>query len=409
MKPMTDTIKSILAGAAATPFILMTTIGVALICGLNPHFLLVSVLITNIFGILFNRNSSDFFNLGAGLIVLMLSYQYSIGIESGYLQTFIMFAIPAIVFTILSFLPFNYWLVPNRVIAILTFGIGIIVIINQLPHAFAYTASQTDFSFNGEESSFIRTSTASNWVQLALALSIPIAALIGHRFKKGIIVLFLATFISLCLGYLLDYDTTPLQSKMLLFNEPFQLNWTFSPEIIYSSLQNGITITVVMLMSFWADFSTLNHDNKENKGTIKKSLRTIGAGNLISGLFGIMPANISLIDSFSIRAYGGKGWISKLPTILTLMVIAIIGIPNFNVPLFAFAGVYIYVGILLVIKSWQLLKGLHWIDYVSTLIIGSIIIISDYTIGFIFAILYALTYNLFTRWKRTDQEQTTID
>ena len=387
----------------------MMTIGVGLACGLNPHFLLVSVLITNIFGIVFNQNSSDFFNIGAGLVVLMFSYQYSIGIESGYPQTFLMFAIPATVFTILSFLPVNYLLVPNRVIAILTFGIGIIVIIKQLPHAFAHTTPLTDFSFNEEETSFLGTSTVSNWIQLALALSIPMAALIGHRFKKGIIALFLATFVSLCMGYLLGYDTAPLQSEMLIFNEPFQLNWTFSSEIIYSSLRNGITVTVVMLMSFWADFSTLNHDNKENKGTIKKALRTIGAGNLISGLFGVMPTNISLIDSFSIRVFGGKGWISKLPGIITLMIIAIIGIPSINVPLFPFAGVFIYVGILLVIKSWQLLKGLNRIDYVFTLIIGSIIIISDYTIGFILAMLYAMVFYLFTRWKQTDHEQNTID
>lgn len=406
---MTDVIKSFLAGIAATPFILVMTIGVGLACGLNPHFLLVSVLITNIFGILFNRNSSDFFNIGAGLVVLMITYQEAIGIESGYPQTFIMFAVPATVFTILSFLPVNYLLIPNRVIAILTFGIGIIVILKQLPHAFAFTPQQTDFSFAGEERSFLETSTVNNWVQLTLALSIPIAALIGHRFKKGTIALFLATFISFCLGYLLGYDTTVLQSEMLLFDEPFQLNWDFSPEIIYSSLRNGITVGVVMLMSFWVDFSTLNHDHQDNKGTIKKSLRTVGVGNFISGLFGVMPTNISLVDSFSIRAFGGEKWISKLPIILILMVIAIIGIPNFNVPLFAFAGVLIYIGILLVTKSWQLLKELHWIDYAFTFIIGSIVTISDYTIGFFLAMIYALAFYLITRWKQTNHAQKTSD
>ncbi|WP_196887281.1 SulP family inorganic anion transporter [Aureivirga sp. CE67] len=396
---MTDIMKSILSGIAATPFILMMTIGVSLACGLNPHFLLVSVLITNIFGILFNRNSSDFFNIGVGLVVLMITFQNSIGIESGYLQTFIMFAVPAIIFIILSYLPVNYLLVPNRVISILTFGIGIIVILKQLPNAFAYSSLQTNSSFDGEEKSFLELSTVRNWVQLALALSIPIVALIGHRFKKSIIALFLATFVSLCLGYLLGYETTPFHSEMLLFNEPFQLNWTFSPEILYSSLQNGITVTVVMLMSFWADFSILNHDSKDNKETIKKSFRTVGFGNLISGIFGVMPTNISLIDSFSIRAFGGERWISKLPIIFTLMIIAIVGIPNFNVPIFVFAGVLIYIGILLIIKSWLLLKELHWLDYFFTLAIGLIIVISDYTIGFVLAMFYALVFYLISRWK----------
>lgn len=406
---MTDVIKSILAGIAATPIILMLTIGVGVASGLNPHFLLVSVIITNIFGILFNRNSSDFFNIGAGLVVLMFTYQNTIGIESGYPQTFIMFAIPATVFTILSCLPINYLLVPNRVIAILTFGIGFIVILKQLPYAFAYTPPpHTDFSFAGEERSFLGTSTVSNWGQLALALSIPIGALIGHRFKKGVIALFLATFLSFSLGYLLEYDTGLIQNEMLLFNKPFQLNWTFSPEIIYSSLQHGITITIVMLISFWADFSTLNHD-QNTKRTIKKSLRIVGIGNLIGGLFGVMPTNISLIDSFSIRAFGGKRWISKLAIILTLMVIAIVGIPNFNVPLFAFAGVLIYIGILLVIKAWQLLKELHWIDYVFTVIIGSIIAVRDYTIGFVLAIIYALVFYLITRWKQKDRTHKKFD
>ena len=400
---MKDVIKSILAGIAATPFILMFTIGVGLVTGLNPHFLLISVLVTNIIGIILNRNSSDFFNIGPGLVVAMFVMQDSMGVESGSFNTFFMLAVPSIVFCILSFLPFKYLLVPNRVIAILTFGIGFIIILKQLPIAFGYNPMESDFSNGGEEKSFLETTTLSNWIQLSIALSIPLIALVGHRFKKANFALFLATLASICLGYLLGFGITPLKTEILHFNEPFQLKWTFSPEMMYSSLRNGITITVAMLISFWSDFSTLNHDHKENRKTINKSLRTVGFGNLISGFFGVMPANISLVGSFSIRAFGGKKWISKVPIILLLIVIAVIGVPNFNVPLFAFAGFLIYIGILLLMKTWNLLQEAHWIEYVFTFIIGLIIILTDLMIGFGFAMLYALVMYLIEKGKPKDK------
>lgn len=399
---MSDIFKSILAGIAATPIVLLLTIGVGLACGLNPHFLLVSVIITNVLGIILDRNSAHFFNIGAGLVILMFTYSDTIGMQSGYVQTLIIFTVPSIVFIILSFLKFNFALVPNRVIAILAFGIGMVVIIKQLPNAFGYVTAQPDFSFVGEEKSLIESSTIRNWVQLVLALSIPIASLIGHRFKKGTITLISAVFVALGLGFLLGYDTTPLQGNMLLFNEPFHLYWSIEPEIIILSIQNGVTVTIVMLLSFWMDYSMLSYNQKDNRGRIKKSLRTVGMGNLISGLFGVMPANISLIDSLSIKAFGGSNWISKLPIILAFITIAIMGIPEFNIPLFAFIGVVIYIGILLIIKSWEILKELHWVDYIFTLIIGSFIVFRDLTSGFIVAMLYAGIYYLISRRKHKE-------
>jgi len=387
---MSDVLKSIIAGIAATPFILLFTMGIGLASGLNLHFLLVSVLITNIVAIIFNKNSSYFFNVGPSLVVLMFVYNGSIGMESGQLQTFIIFAIPALFFTILSMIPVDYPLIPNRVIAIITFGIGIVIIVKQLPNAFAYTSLQSDIGFIEEEKSFLAKSTLNNWVQLSLALLIPIITLIGSRFKKGHITLLFASFTSIIIGYLLGYDTTPVNSNNLMFNKSFQLDWVFSPDILLQSISNGITITVLMLISFWSDFSILENEQKRSGVSIKKSLRVVGIGNLVSGLFGVMPTNVSLTDSLSIKAFGGNSWISKIPIILALMLVAITDIPDFNVPIFAFSGVLIYIGILLLIQSWKTLQKLHWIDYIFTVLIGLTIILIDHPTGFFIAMIYAL-------------------
>ena len=406
---MSEQLKSFLAGLAATPFILLMTLGIGLASGLDPHFLLVSVLATNILGILFDPKSADFFNIGPGLVVLMFAFQSDVGLESGHLPTFIMFAIPAIVFAILSWLPINYLLVPNRVIAILAFGIGMVIIIKQFPFAFAYNAYQGDFSTAGEEQSFLATSTVNNWLQLALALSIPVVALIGHRFKKGQIALVLATIVAFALGYLLGYGTTPLRIDILTFNKPFQIDWTISPGILAESIWHGLSVTAMMLISFWGDFSTLNHDQLENRGSIKKSLRTVGLGNLVSGLFGVMPANISLTDSFTIRAFGGIAWLSKLPLILIMLLIAVFGFPTFNVPISVFAGFMIYIGLLLLLKSWELLKHLHWVDYIFTFLIGGAIMIGSYAIGFVLAMIYTFVFSLLKNQKSNDKFSDVLD
>jgi len=397
---MSDILKSIFAGITATPFILLFTIGIGLACGLNTHFLLVSVLLTNIVGVIFNRESPYFFNVGPGLVVLMFMLNDSIGMESGHLPTFIIFVIPAIFFTILSLLPINYPLIPNRVVAILAFGIGGVVILKQLPNAFAYsTILQSEFTIAGEETSFLAASTTNNWVQLSLALLIPVTALIGLRFKKGNAALLFSLFLCISIGYLLGYDTTPVSSSVLTFDKPFQLDWTISPDILLEAASNGITVAIIMLIFFLSDFSMLEYNPGENKTSMKKSLRVVGVGNLISGLFGVMPTNISLVDSYVIGAFGGSKWVSKLPVIITLMIIAFTNIPDFNLPMFAFAGVLIYVGILLLIKSWKILNELHWVDYIFTVIIGLILILTDFILGFIIAVMYALIYFLIKKMK----------
>lgn len=407
---MLDTLKSIFAGFVATPFILIFTIGIGLASGLNIHFLLFSILVTNIIGILLDRKSSYFYNVVPGIVVFMFMYNQSVEIESGYLQTFIIFLVPALFFTVLSLLPIKYPLIPNRVVAILSFGIGIVLIIKQLPNAFDYNSIlQSDTAFANEERSFLAASTISNWIQLSLALLIPTIALIGLRFKKGHVALLLATFGGILIGYLLGFDTTPVNTSNLIFNKPFKLEWNYSPDVLFLSLSNGITLTVIMLISFWSDFSMLEHDQLKNKVSINKSLQVVGVGNLISGLFGVMPTNVSLIDSYIIRVFGGNKWVSKLPIIFIFILIAYINIPEFNIPIFAFSGVFIFIGILLLIKTWKILKELHWIDYIFTFLIGLIILLIDFTSGFIVAMIYALIYMLIIKWKNKNTKSEKVN
>lgn len=399
---MTDKIKSILSGLAATPIVLIMTIGLAEASGLNPHFLLVSVIITNIIGIIINRKSSNFYNLEIGIITLFYSFHETIGIESGSFHSFIIFAVPAVIFSILSFLPIKYIPIPKRLIAILAFGFSVLIIFKQLPIAFEYTSPEGEFQFIEEGQSNFPNSSPRNWIQLVLALSISIIALLGRRFNKGVIALILATCTAVGIGYVLDYNTDPLYVEMLQFNQSFQLDWTFNSETIMASLELAFYLSIIMLMSFWMNFAILNKEQKNYQGAIKKSLRTVGLGNLFSGLFGLMPSNISLKDSLSIKAYGGSAWLGKLPILLVLLLIGLWGIPNLNIPLFAFAGVFIYIGILLFLQSWQLLKELHWLDYLFAIIIGIAFLSIGYIYSFQLALIYAFVFHFITRNKQNE-------
>ena len=336
----------------------------------------------------------------------MFSYNGVIGIDSGYLQTFIIFAIPALFFILFSLLPMHIPILPKRVIAGIAFGIGALIIIKQIPIAFGYESPDGSFTMDYEESSFLSNSSLRNWIQLGLALVIPVIALIGRKYKKSQIALLAAMVVTLLLGYLLGYDTSSLELESFTFSKSFQLDWKLSPEILFTAIQSGITVTIIMLLSFWMDFSTLNYDRQGNKKTIKKSLLTVGIGNLVGGIFGIMPVNVSLVETVSIRSLGGYNWLSKLPIIIVLLYVAIIGLPDINVPLFAFSGVLIYLGCLLIIQSWNILKELLHIDYVFIFLIGLIILLQDLTTGFIVAMLYAgIVYLLNVGIKRKEKSQ----
>lgn len=405
---MANTLKSIIAGILATPIILVFTIGVGMVCGVNLHFLLISVIITNIVGIIINKDSSYFFNIGPGLVAFMYVMNESLGIESGFIQSFIVFAIPALVFAVMSFIPLKFPLIPKRAIAGLAFGIGVVIILKQLPHAFAYNSIQENLANVNQESSFFSKTDINNWIQLFLALLIPITAFIGLKFKKSHIALITTILFVIGLGYLLGYDKIPVNFGDLTFSESFKISWTFDLELIFSAILNGLTLSAIMLINFWGDFSILESDKKPEDDSLKKSLRTIGIGNLMSGIFGVMPANVSLVGSYIIKVFGGNKWITKVPIILFLVIIAIIKIPSFNIPMFAFAGLLIYVGIILIMRAWEMLKELHWIDYIFTFLIGLTIILTDYMIGFALAILYALIFFLVKRVMDENKEENSI-
>lgn len=383
---------SILAGILATPSIVIMTLGIGLSTGINMHFLLFSILIANIVGIILNPQSSNFFNIGPGLVVNMFVINDSIGLNSGFLSNFIIFAIPGIIFTVLSFLSFDFKQIPKRVIAVIAFGIGLIIFIKQIPIAFSYNEWVADFS-DFEEGSAFANATIQNWIQLIIAFSIPTAAILALRYKKSHIALVLATLVALTLGYLLGYKDSSLIVSELAF-ESFRFNWTISQEVMLESIKNGISLSIIMGIYFWCDFSILHFDQKENVENIKTNLKVVGIGNLCSGIFGMIPTNISLTDSLFIRAFGGKGWISKLPIIIILTVIAIVGLPDFDIPLFVFAGVLLYIAILLFIKTWNIVKDLHWIEYIFIFLISVVFLLTDFLSAFFIAVIYAVICNI---------------
>lgn len=390
---MQNEIKSLFSGIIVLPFILIFTLGVSLASGVNLHFVLVSVILTNMVGILLDRDSSVYYNLGPGIIVTLFVYAETLGLQSGYLQTLITFSVPAIAFIVLSFLPLKFSLIPSRAIAIISFGLGLIIVIKQIPNAFAYNSIQSDFSYTGESTSFLSGSTLSNWIQLFLAISIPVLALIGQYFKQANKGLIFSTLLAIIIGYAAGF-TDEVVIGRFTFNEPFIFHGEFANEMFLQSISAGFTISVLMLMNFWGHFSILQHNQQNEAYAIKKSLRVVGFGNLLGGIFGVFPSNVSLVDSYSIRSFGGTNWLAKIPIILVLLIVTLYGIPDFSFPLFAFAGVLMYIGILMILKSRNILKDLKVIDYIFTFIIGMVLVLVDFTTGFILAMLYTFIHSL---------------
>lgn len=391
---MSKTLRSIIAGMAATPIVLIFTIGIGLVSGLNPHSLIISVLITNIIGLILHRDSPYIFNLSQVIIVILFVFNREFRLESGFLQSFIIFTIPALIFSFVSFLSIKIPLMPKIAIGGITLGIGSFIFLKEIPNAFAYYTIQGDFTFGGEEESIFKRGSVSNWIQLGLALSVPIIALIGRRFGKGNLALLLATIFIFGLGYLFGYDTSLLKFNSLSSYITFEFNWEFSPELVINSISTGITIGIVMLLHFWSVFSMLDHDQLESKASLKKNMRIIGIGNFLSAPFGVFPAGLAIVDSLSLREFGAVNWTGKLPIIISLFIIAFVGIPDLYIPQFVFAGVMFYLGIVLILKSWTILKGRHWIEYLMTLLVACVFLFTDFIMGFAAAMIYLLIYNL---------------
>ena len=330
----------------------------------------------------------------AGLAAIVLTAITSLGSFENFLVAVVLGGIIQLIFGVLKAGIIGYYF-PSSVIKGMLTGIGIIIILKQIPHFFGYNSSPDgDFSFfqlNGENT-FSGILNAFEAISLGATIigAIGLAILIlwdKILSKKGKIfniiqgplvavavgiVYYIITQKNTSIGVNTDHlVSVPVPTDVSSFLAQFSF-----PN--FSAISNPEVWIVAFTIALVASLETLlcveasdKLDPNKNVTPTNKELLAQGTGNIISGLLGGLPITQVIVRSSANIQSGGK---TKLATIIHgfLLLISVILIPKLlnKIPLSVLAAILLTVGYKLakpsLFKKMYHLGWKQWIPFSVT-------------------------------------------
>ncbi|MDP1860085.1 MAG: SulP family inorganic anion transporter [Gemmatimonadaceae bacterium] len=353
----------------------------------------------------------------AGLTAIVLSAIATLGSFPAFLVAVFLAGLMQIGLGLLRAGVIGYYF-PNAVIRGMLSGIGIIIILKQIPHAFGYDATPEGveaFRQANQENTFSSLlstldHTHSGAILLA-ALSLAILVLWEQKFMKRVAVI-PGALVAVVLGVVLNGLFGGSGSSLALSGEHLvslpiitslgelrgavaQPDWS----VVGQSAVWTIALTLAVVASLETLLSleaTDRIDPLKREAPTNRELLAQGAGNMLCGLLGGLPMTGVIVRSSANVYAGGK---TKASAILhgVLLLVAVMAIPAVlnRIPLAVLASILIYTGWKLAhprqLKHF-LTKGFHqWLPFVVTTVA---ILLTDLLRGIVIGFSVSLVFIL---------------
>jgi SulP family sulfate permease len=296
----------------------------------------------------------------AGLVTIVLTYSLSLGSFENFLVATILAGVIQAVMGYMRLGTIAYY-IPVSVIKGMLAGIGVIIVIKQIPHALGYNPEMV-----GDFEEFLSQNNLSNLenaldyltpaVTMVSLISITILILWDgilsrrHRFFKmlqGPLIIIVAGVV---MNKYLQLDAHHIVQIPVVksFSEFFSL--FIFPD--FSALKNSHVYAVALILAVTASIETLlsveaadNLDPAHHVTNTNRELKAQGLGNIITGFLGGLPITQVIVRSSANISFGAK---TKKSTILHgfLLLIAVLAIPEFlnMIPLASLACILLVLG-----------------------------------------------------------------
>ena len=355
----------------------------------------------------------------AGLAVIVLN---AIGLLNGWEAFLVAVVLAGIIQLIMGYLRLGIiaYYFPTSVIKGMLTGIGLIIILKQIPHALGYDIDfEGDVAFRlGDENSFTLIHNALGLITPgALIVSIVSMAILviwesvlskKHKIFTWIQGPFVAVIAGIILTYLFDSKILPFAlNAEHLVNIPvasslsdFFNQFTF-PD--FSQLRSPNVYIVALTLAIVASLETLlcveatdKLDPNKSVTPTNRELKAQGIGNIISGLIGGLPVTQVIVRSSANITFGGK---TKLSTILhgCFLLICVLTIPAIlnRIPLATLACILFVVGYKLAKPSlFVAMYRMGWDQFVPFIVTVAAIVLTDLLkgigVGMVVAVFYIL-------------------
>jgi MFS superfamily sulfate permease-like transporter len=320
---------------------------------------------------------------------------------------------------------------PSSVIMGMLSGIGIIIFIKQIPHAFGYDRSpEGEFGlFQGEVSTFTELMSIFDFVSpgalIITAVSLAILILWERSFMKNkrvfqivpgpLVAVLSGIFLNIAFASSTEFALRPDQ----LVNVPlagsfsgFLSNFTFPDFTALGNPQIYITAVVIAVVASLETLLCVEATDKldpyKRITPTNRELKAQGVGNIISGMIGGLPITQVIVRSSANIQSGGK---TKTSAVIHgfLLLGSIIAIPHLLnlIPLATLAAILFLVGYKLakpaLFKKMYKQGKAQFIPFVAT-VAG--IVLTDLLLGLAIGLIIAIFYILLNNYQTTHHLKT---
>jgi MFS superfamily sulfate permease-like transporter len=343
-------------------------LGIALASGAPLFSGIISGMIGGIVVTLFSKSPLGVSGPAAGLAVIVLTSIQELGNFEAFLLAVVIAGLFQIIFGVLKAGVIGYYF-PSAVIKGMLTGIGIIIILKQLPHAFGYDSDpEGDFEFfqidghNTFSELIYMTNYISPGAFVVALLSLLVLIIWERPFVKRFAVFkviqgpLVVVILGIVLNFLFNRTTffeiqsihmvsVPVSGNIQQFFSQFTL-----PD--FSQWQNAQIYVVAFTIAVVASLETLlcveatdKLDPQKRVTPTNRELLAQGLGNMLSGLIGGLPVTQVIVRSSANIQSGGK---TKMAAFVhgILLFISALAIPKVlnMIPLASLAAILLVVG-----------------------------------------------------------------
>lgn len=359
----------------------------------------------------------------AGLAVIVLSSIAAIGSWPAFLLAVVLAGILQLImgFAKAGFIAYFF---PNSVIKGMLTGIGLLIILKQIPHALGYDKDpEGDLSYfqtdGGTTISSISNAINALSPGAILISTIAIAILIlwdtvlmkKHKLFQVIQGPIVVVVLGIAMNYMyqtgaLNFSLDADQVVKLPVANSLREFFSFFTFPDFSAITNFKVWEVALVLAIVASLETLlcveatdKLDPYKRVTPTNRELKAQGLGNVISGMIGGLPITQVIVRSTANITFGGKTKMSAILHGLFLLISAITVAEWLNmIPLASLAAILIIVGYKLakpaLFKQMYKLGWEQFVPFVATVVgILATDLLKGITIGILFGIFYTLRHS----------------
>ena len=359
----------------------------------------------------------------AGLAVIVLTSIATLGSWPAFLLAVV---IAGVIQLILGFAKAGFiaYFFPSSVIKGMLTGIGLLIILKQIPHALGWdkdTEGDDAFLQADGQNTFSEISKALDFITpgavliavISLAILILWDTVLTKKYK--IFQLIQGPIVVVVLGIVMNYlfkagtlDFNLAEDQVVRLPVAKNLTEFFNQFTFpdFSAITNFEVWKIAIVLAIVASLETLlcveatdKMDPSKRITPTNRELKAQGLGNIVSGLIGGLPVTQVIVRSTANISFGGK---TKLSTILhgvflLISAITIAGLMNM-IPLASLAAILLMVGYKLakpmLFKQMYKLGWEQFIPFMATVVgILTTDLLKGITIGILFGIFYTLRHS----------------